>query len=175
MIQWLIHYNYTNTLRDKSCNINKRIKIYNGWLKQDQEIINTQVFARIVKVFTVVLILIKKISRQLLFFHGRTTMAMKTADKASISITRVKSLEHGLKETERNKVYTRGIRKKYYEMVWFLWSYKVRTSEFAIRSDRGDLRMDIKSFKPLWAYPTTVSSKLSFYTLVQLIWGSYII
>ena len=74
-------------------------------------------FVRYIKVFTVVLFLTKKISRQLLFFHGRTTMAMKTADKASISITRVKSSEIGLKETESNKAYTRGIRQKYYELV----------------------------------------------------------
>ena len=44
-------------------------------------------------------------------------MAMKTTDKASISITRVKSMNKGLKETERNRACTRMIRKKLYEMV----------------------------------------------------------
>ena len=36
------------------------------------------------------------------------TMAMKTANKASILITRAKSTEIGLNETERNKVLCSG-------------------------------------------------------------------
>ena len=47
---------------------------------------------------------------------------IKTADKASISITRVKSVLVGLKETESNKVCTRLIRKNSYESVQFLRS-----------------------------------------------------
>ena len=51
---------------------------------------------------------------------------IKTTDKASnISITRVKSVLVGLKETESNKACTRLIRKKLYELVQFLWSYDV--------------------------------------------------
>jgi len=102
-------------------------------------------------------------------------MAYENCNKASISITRVKSTKIGLKETESNKASTRIIRKKSYELIWFLWSYEVHPSEFAIRSDRGDVRIDIKSFEPFWAYPTTVSSKLSVYILVKLIWCSYFI
>ena len=41
-------------------------------------------------------------------------MAMKTADKASILITRANSTKIGLKETESNKACTRVICKKSY-------------------------------------------------------------
>ena len=75
-------------------------------------------------------------------------MAIENCNKNSKSITKVKSTKIGLKETESQKACTRIIRKKSYELVQFLRSYKVDTSEFAIRSDRGDLRMDIKSFEP---------------------------
>ena len=71
-------------------------------------------------------------------------MAMKTADKDSISITRVNSTKIGLKETEINKVCTRVIRTKLYELVRFLWSYDVHPSEFAIRSDTSKVRVGIK-------------------------------
>ena len=47
---------------------------------------------------------------------------IKTTDKASISITRVKSVLVGLKETESNKVSTRVIRTNSYELVQFLLS-----------------------------------------------------
>ena len=46
-------------------------------------------------------------------------MVMKTDDKASISITRVKSSKIGLKETESDKACTRVIRRKSYELVRF--------------------------------------------------------
>ena len=58
------------------------------------------------------------------------------------------STKIGLKETEAFKECTRLIRKESYEFVRFLRSYKVHPFEFAIRSDRGDLRMNIKSFEP---------------------------
>ena len=69
---------------------------------------------------------------------------MKTSDKASISITEVKTSEIGLKETEKNKASTRLIFKKLYELVRFLWSYDVHPSEFAIRSDTSKVRVDNK-------------------------------
>ena len=55
------------------------------------------------------------------------------------------SIKIGLKETESNKACTRLIRKKSYELVYFLWSYDVHPSEFAIRSDTSKVRIDIKS------------------------------
>ena len=48
------------------------------------------------------------------------------------------------KETESNKACTRLIRKKSYELVYFLWSYDVHPSEFAIRSDTSKVRVDNK-------------------------------
>ena len=100
---------------------------------------------------------------------------MKTADKAIISITRVKSTKIGLKETGRNKACTRVICKKLYELVRFLWSYKVHTSEFAIYSGGCKVRVDNKT---IYAFRTDLlvqSSKLVPYALVQLIWCSYFI
>ena len=61
-------------------------------------------------------------------------MVIESYNKASISITGAKSIKTGLKETERTKACTRIIRKKSYELVIFLRSYKVRSSEFAIYS-----------------------------------------
>ena len=63
-------------------------------------------------------------------------MAMKTDDKASISITKAKSINVGLKETEESKACTHLIRKKSYELVSFLRSYKVQCRIF-IRSKIG--------------------------------------
>ena len=57
------------------------------------------------------------------------------------------STKIGLKETEAFKECTRLIRKESYEFVRFLRSYKVHPFEFAIRSDRVDLRMDNKSIR----------------------------
>ena len=53
-------------------------------------------------------------------------MAIENCNKSSISIKRVKSTKIGLKETESNKACTRLIRKKSYELVWFLRSCKVQ-------------------------------------------------
>ena len=100
-------------------------------------------------------------------------MAMETANKASISITWVKSTKIGLKETERNKVFTRLIRKKSYELVRFLRSYKVHTSKFAIHSGGCKVRVDNK---PIHAFRTDLllqSSKLVSRAFAQLIWCSY--
>ena len=44
-------------------------------------------------------------------------MVMKTANKASISITIVKSMKIGLKGTKSNKACTRAIYEKSYELV----------------------------------------------------------
>ena len=72
----------------------------------------------------------------------------ENCNKNSKSITKAISTKVGLKETEESKACTRVIRKKSYELVRILWSYDVHPFEFAIRSDRGDLQMDIKSFEP---------------------------
>ena len=71
-------------------------------------------------------------------------MAIENCNKGSISIKRVKSTKIGLKETESNKACTRLIRKKSYELVWFLRSYKVHTSEFGHGRDRSDWTVDNK-------------------------------
>ena len=71
-------------------------------------------------------------------------MAYEKCNKASISITRVKSTNIGLKETEINKACTRIIRKKSYELIQFLWSYDVHPSEFAIYSGGCKVRVDNK-------------------------------
>ena len=54
-------------------------------------------------------------------------------------ITRIGSVEGGY-----NEACTRLIRKKSYELVYFLWSYDVHPSEFAIRSDTSKVRVDNK-------------------------------
>ena len=92
---------------------------------------------------------------------------MKTADKASILIKRVKSTKIGLKETERNKLCMRVILKKWYELVRFLWSYKVHTSEFAIYLGGCKVRKDNKSIPPFRTNPLVHKSKLISYTLAQ--------
>ena len=102
-------------------------------------------------------------------------MAMKTADKASISITRAISTKEGLKETERNKVCTRVIRKKSYELVRFLSSYKVHPFKFAIHSGGCKVRVNNKTSHAFRTDLLVQSSKLLLYTLVILIWCSYFI
>ena len=102
-------------------------------------------------------------------------MAYENCNKDSISITRVKSTKIGLKETESNKAFTRLIRKKLYELIQFLRSYKVHTSEFAIHSGGCKVRVDNK---PIHAFRTDLpvqSSKLVSRALAQLIWCSYFI
>ena len=115
------------------------------------------------------------LSRQLLFFGRHDDGDMKSSDKASISIRRVKSTKVGLKETESNKACTRSIRKKYYEFIWFLWSYKVHPFEFAIHSGGCKVRVNIKTIHVFRTDLLVQSSKLLLYTLVQLIWCSYFI
>ena len=74
-------------------------------------------------------------------------MATKTTNtnKASISITRVKSTKIGLKETESNKACTHVIRKKSYELVQFLWLSKVHTCEYGHGRDTSKVRVDNKT------------------------------
>ena len=103
----------------------------------------TQVFARAIKVFTRNFFFV---SRQLLFFQWTTRQwQYESCNKGSISITRIKSTKIGVKETERNKACTHLIRKNSYELVRFLWSYKVHTSEFTSRSDTSKVRVNKKS------------------------------
>ena len=70
---------------------------------------------------------------------------MKTADKAIILITRVKSTKIGLKETDGNKASTRVIRKKSYELVPFLWLSKVHTCKYGHGWDTSKVRVDNKT------------------------------
>ena len=49
---------------------------------------------------------------------------------------------------EESKACTCVIRKKSYQLVQNLLSYKVHTSEFAIRSDTSKVRVDNKSIHP---------------------------
>ena len=97
---------------------------------------------------------------------------MKTADKASISMARVKSINVGLKETENNTVYTRVIRKKSYELVQFLWSYKVQRRIFHPFRNRFKVRVDNKTIHAFRTDLTVPSSKLvpHAHELAQLIW-----
>ena len=102
-------------------------------------------------------------------------MAMKTDDKASISITKAKSINVGLKETEGDKACTRLIRKEYYELVQFLWSSKVHTCKYGHGRDTSKIRADNKSIHTFQTDLPLHISKLVLYALVQLIWCSYFI
>ena len=120
--------------------------------------LGAQVFARAIKVFTRNFFFV---SRQLLFFQWTTRQwQYESCNKGSISITRIKSTKIGVKETERNKACTHLIRKNSYELVRFLWSYKVHTSEFAICSDRFKVGVNNKSICPFWSNPLLKTSKL---------------
>ena len=69
----------------------------------------------------------------------------ENCNKASISITILKSTKIGLTETECNKTCTRLICKKSYEFSSILRSYDVHTSEFAIHSGVCKVRVDNKT------------------------------
>ena len=75
----------------------------------------------------------------------------------------------GLKETEESKACTRLIRKKSYELVRFLRSYKVHTSKFAIHSGGCKVRVDIKLIDPFRTNLLIDIFKLLPYALAQLI------
>ena len=94
---------------------------------------------------------------------------MKTADKASITIIKATTTKAGLKEMESNKACTPLIRRKLYELVRFLRSYKVQRVEFFIRSDRSDWTVNDKYIEPFRANPLLGVSKLVSYALAQLI------
>ena len=69
--------------------------------------------------------------------------------------------------------FTRLIRKKLYELVGFLRSYKVHTSEFAIHSGGRKVRVDNKT---IYAFRTDLPvhiSKLLVHVSACLIWCSY--
>ena len=98
-------------------------------------------------------------------------------DKASISIIEATTTDIGLKETESIKACTRVIRKKSYELVQFLWSYKVQRQIFHPFRDRFKVRVDNKTIHvfrtDLPVQPST--SKLLLCALAQLIWCSSLI
>ena len=73
---------------------------------------------------------------------------MEKSKQASSGYNDSITTQVGLKETEESKACTRLIRKKSYELVRFLWSYKVHTSEFAICSDRFKVGVNNKSICP---------------------------
>ena len=62
--------------------------------------------------------------------------------------TRVKSTKIVLKKMESNKACTWLICKKSYEFVWFLWSYKVHTSDFVICFNTTKVRVDNRLIHP---------------------------
>ena len=68
---------------------------------------------------------------------------MEKSKQASSGYNDSITTQVGLKETEESKACTRLIRKKSYELVRFLRSYKVQRVKFFIHSDRCDVRMDI--------------------------------
>ena len=75
---------------------------------------------------------------------------MEKSKQASSGYSEAITTRIGFKETESNKAWTRLIRKKSYELVYFLWSYDVHPSEFAIRSDTSKVRVDNKSIKHVY-------------------------
>ena len=89
-------------------------------------------------------------------------MVMKTANKASISITIVKSMKIGLKGTKSNKACTRAIYEKSYELVWFLQSYKVLQRRIFIRSEIGAIRRWIIN-RSIHSEPIYRYSRLSYH------------
>ena len=80
-----------------------------------------------------------------------------------------------MKETESNKACTRLIRKKLYELVQILRSYKVQQVEVGHGRDTSKVRVDNKSIRPFKTNLLIHISKLLLYALAQLIWCSYII
>ena len=86
---------------------------------------------------------------------------MKTTDKANMSITRVESPEIGLKETDSNKACTREIRKKSYELVRFLRSYKVQWVEYGQGRDKSEEEVKYRTTNSSSVDLTVEISKLS--------------
>ena len=102
-------------------------------------------------------------------------MAYENCNKNSKLITTAISTKVDLKETEESKAFTCLIRKKLYELVRFLRSYKVHTSKFVIHLGGCKVRVDIKLIDPFRTNLLIDTSKLILYALAQLIWCSYFI
>ena len=76
---------------------------------------------------------------------------------------------------ENNKACTRVIRKKSYELIRFLRSYKVQQIKFGHSCDRSEEEVKYGTTDSSKADLTVEISNLLLHTLAQLIWCSYFI
>ena len=80
-----------------------------------------------------------------------------------------------MKETESNKACTRVIRKKLYELLQILRSYKVQQVKHGHGRDKSEEEVKYGTTNSSEADLTVEISKLLLYAIAQLIWCSYFI